>query len=350
MQIVRLDSKFTPLLNRLARMPAGGPIPLATGYAPQSSVPSPSIGTDPKASAFSRIRDVNVKVQPPTETAPIVMSDFWRAALASAQKKQTKQPPNPVPWFQQGVYPSEDLLAVLRAARTAPATRTLTGQSIAGQTGAANAPGYAGGKAGSKSLLELAYGNASVPRAQVARRDAGPRRIGIQKINEGVNLAGETVDALGKVFPDFGPSIQGLGEIVDVAAIIIGGVGAVDALQRGDRRALIGCSLTVGGSVLGLIGALSGDTSLATAGIIAKLSKSGWTFLFPSEPPAKASPLPAQGSPVPAWTPAWPMLGSPLPPVPGWTPPGTVPGSTPPRPASASPPLWPGPGSLPRKR
>ena len=352
MLIVPIDPKFTPLLDGLARTPTGKPIPLAAGYAPQGRAPMSAIWSAPTASSVSRASNANTVVQPPTVPAPIVMSDFWQTALLSAQKRQTRQPdaPNPISSYLYDVSPSEDLRALLRAARTAPTTSTSASNYIAAQSGAANTwRNYAGGHAPSKSLLELAYGNATIPQAPVGRRGAGRGRIDFQRVNERVDWAGEGVDLLGKVFPELGLPIEGLGEIVNVAAIITSGFGIVDALQRGDRRALIGCSLSAGASVLGLIGALSGDTSLLTAGMIVKWSKTGWTCVVPSEPPAKTPPWPAPSptatwpvlgsappSPVPGW---WPMLGSapprsvPSPPpsqVPGQTPPWPMLGSTPP--------------------
>lgn len=339
---VPLDSKFTPLLNRLARMPAGGPIPLAVGAAFQNSVLPAAGGTAPKASSVGWMGNVASNGAPPATPAPIVMSDFLRAALASAQKQQARPPgaPNPAAWPQQAVYPSADLLALLRAARKVP-TGPFTSGYFAGQAGPAKTgPGDAG-SVRPVSLLKLAFGNnARIPQAPAGRPGAGRGRIDVQKANDTVNLAGETVEMLGKAFPEFGLPIEGLGEIIDVAAIITSGFGIADALQRGDRRALIGCTLTAGASVLGLIGALSGDTSLATAGMIVKWSKSGWSYVFPSEPPAK-TPLP-----IPAWTPPRPLPAS----TPLW--PGLVPtspwpglGATPRWPTPASTPPWPGLGS-----
>jgi hypothetical protein len=110
------------------------------------------------------------------------------------------------------------------------------------------------------------------------------RRIDLQKANDRVNFAGETVDVFGKFFPQYGASIAVVGDIVDVAGVIIGGLGMADALQRGDKRALVGCSLATGASALGLIGTLTGYPYLQNAGILAKFSKSGWTLLCPSLP------------------------------------------------------------------
>jgi hypothetical protein len=115
-------------------------------------------------------------------------------------------------------------------------------------------------------------------------------QIDLQKANDRLIFAGETVDGLGKFLPQYGTPIDVLGDIVDVAGVIIGGLGMADALERHDKRALIGCSLATGASALGLIGTLTGHPSLQNASILAKFSKSGWTLLCQSLPEPQVKP------------------------------------------------------------
>jgi hypothetical protein len=93
-----------------------------------------------------------------------------------------------------------------------------------------------------------------------------------------------------------------------VAAIVTSGVGFVDAIQRGDKRALLSCSLTAGASALQLVGAISGHTSFCTVGMFLKWSKSGWTFFYPAPPSKTQSFVPT--SPLTGSTPGLPGLSS----------------------------------------
>jgi hypothetical protein len=59
-------------------------------------------------------------------------------------------------------------------------------------------------------------------------------------------------------------------------AMLTSGAGIVDAIQRKDNDALLGCSLTVGAGALGLFGSPQRPPSFTACRVLLKLSKSGW--------------------------------------------------------------------------
>jgi hypothetical protein len=296
MEIVSFDSKYAPLLDQLARLRSVEPIRLAVGQAPSKGSQLKSAALFPPASS-NQPPQVVFNIQPPVARPPVVLSEFMQHALAQANF--ANPPATPRTW--QPVRPSEALLALVRQAQTAPAIQSWANKDAGPRLGATLKTGgndAAGYKLGNLTI-PFGFKNPIIPQPPVQRHPLGQIWADPQKANERVLFAGEAVDLVGKLFPQLGLPIEALGEIVNVAGVITGTVGIVDAFQRGDRGALVGCSLTVGASALGLIGALSGNSSLATAGMIVKFSKSGWTCFGPSLPPT-----------APAKTPPSPMLGS----------------------------------------
>jgi hypothetical protein len=283
MEIVQQGSKVAGLLDNFAKLPPGAPFALTAPNgqtlfvgARMTHLREPALQGPAKTTGIELLEAVVAPFAAVLGLPVAGLFNLFRQSNTSDLSKYLSQPQPAGPAFTDFVADFQNVQAAHRAPPAKPPRIVRQGDT----TLVIYDELVIGADMNLAGAVLVPQSRAAVPQPKTAEIQSIGRRLLADPyaMNELVNFLGEAVDTAPKFFPDLGASVAIAGDVVDVMAIFTSGAGILDAIHRGDKKALGGYSLTLGAGTLHLAGSLSGNSSLCNVAVLLKTIKGGWTL------------------------------------------------------------------------